>query len=61
VVRTEFRHNQLSDRGPEHVKASIEASLEAFLDEDEGLPSIPLLTAAAPDRAAAGAGAPPKN
>jgi hypothetical protein len=61
VVRTEFQHTELSDRGPEHVKASIEASVEAFLDEDEGSPSIPLLTAAAPDRVAAGAGAPPRN
>jgi len=52
VVRTEFQHNDLSDRGPDRVKAAIEASVQAFLDEDEGPSSIPLLTAAAPDRVA---------
>jgi len=51
VVRTEFQHNDLSDRGPDRVKAAIGASVQAFLDEDEGS-SIPLLTAAAPDRVA---------
>jgi hypothetical protein len=59
VVRTDFQHNELSVRGPERVKASIQATVQAFLDEDEGLPSIPLLTAAAPDSLAATA--PPKN
>jgi len=48
VVRTEFQHNELSDRGPDRVKASIQATVQAFLDEDEGAPAIPLLTAAAP-------------
>jgi Chlorophyllase enzyme len=52
VVRTEFQHNQLSDRGPDSVKAAIEAKVQAFLDEDEGSSSIPLLTAAAPDNIA---------
>src|SRR6266481_371006 len=47
VVRTEFQHNDLSDRGPDNVKAAIQAKVEAFLDEDEGPSSIPLLTAAA--------------
>jgi hypothetical protein len=49
VVKTEFQHNWLSDRGPDHVKESIQARVQAFLDEDEGTPSsLPLLTAAAP-------------
>ena len=49
VVQTEFQHNWLSDRGPDHVKDSIQSRLQAFLDEDEGAgSSIPLLTAAAP-------------
>jgi len=48
VVRTEFQHNELSDRGPDRVKATIQATVEAFLNDDEGTPSIPLLTAAAP-------------
>ena len=49
VVRTEFQHNELSDRGPENVKESIQAKVEQFLDEDDGSSSsFPLLTAAAP-------------
>jgi hypothetical protein len=65
VVKTDFQHNELSDRGPDHVKAAIQATVQAFLDEDEGAPSIPLLTAAAPlpanapDRVATTT--PPKN
>jgi pimeloyl-ACP methyl ester carboxylesterase len=61
VVRTEFQHNELSDRGPDRVKASIQAAVQAFLDEDEGPSSIPLLTAAEPDRLASTAPAPAKN
>jgi hypothetical protein len=38
VVRTEFQHNDLSDRGPDHVKARIQAMLHKFLDEDESPP-----------------------
>jgi hypothetical protein len=50
VVRTEFQHNDLSDRGPDSVKASIEAKVEEFLDDDEGVKSpLKLLTAAAPE------------
>jgi len=49
VVRTEFQHNDLSDRGPDSVKSSIEAKVEDFLDDDEGVKSpLKLLTAAAP-------------
>src|ERR1700761_324321 len=36
VVQTEYQHNWLSDRGPDHVKESIQSRLQAFLDEDEG-------------------------
>lgn len=49
----EFQHNQLSDRGPDNVKAAIQAKVQAFLDEDEGVSPIPFLSAAAPDRVAA--------
>jgi hypothetical protein len=43
VVRTEFQHNDLSDRGPDHVKARIQALLHKFLDEDENSPeSVPV-------------------
>jgi hypothetical protein len=51
VVRTEFQHNDLSDRGSDTVKESIQAKVQAFLDEDEGTgSSLPLLTAAAPSQ-----------
>lgn len=53
VVRTEFQHNDLSDRGPDSVKTSILAQVQSFLDEDEGSTSpLSLLTAAAPNQAA---------
>jgi Platelet-activating factor acetylhydrolase, isoform II len=48
VVKTEFRHTDLSDRGPDHVKSSIQASVERFLDEDEGAATMPLLAASVP-------------
>ena len=49
VVRTEFQHNELSDRGPDNVKESIEAKVEQFLDQDDGSTTpISLLTAASP-------------
>src|SRR5579871_2442457 len=35
VVRTEFQHNDLSDRGPDRAKALIEAKLEEFLDNED--------------------------
>ena len=56
VVKTEFQHNWLSDRGPEHAKESIQAKVQSFLDEDEAVTSpLRLLTAAAPAEAAPGA------
>jgi pimeloyl-ACP methyl ester carboxylesterase len=48
VVRTEFQHNDLSDRGSDRVKSSIQATVHQFLDEDEGPATIPLLTASVP-------------
>ena len=48
VVRTDFQHNELSDRGSDRVKSSIQASVHQFLDEDEGPATIPLLTASVP-------------
>jgi hypothetical protein len=54
VVRTEFQHNDLSDRGPDSVKETIQAKVQAFLDEEEGTTSsIPLMTAAVPPPPAA--------
>ncbi|GEC54006.1 pimeloyl-ACP methyl ester carboxylesterase [Bradyrhizobium japonicum] len=60
VVRTEFQHNDLSDRGPGSAKSSIQAGVEQFLDEDAGesTPTMPLLAASTPASASA---APPEN
>ncbi|MGY4226022.1 hypothetical protein ACVMIH_003383 [Bradyrhizobium sp. USDA 4503] len=60
VVRTEFQHNDLSDRGPDSAKSSIQAGVERFLDEDAGesTPTMPLLAASTPASASA---APPEN
>ncbi|WP_316393743.1 alpha/beta fold hydrolase [Bradyrhizobium sp. 33ap4] len=60
VVRTEFQHNDLSDRGPDSAKSSIQAGVERFLDEDAGesTPTMPLLAASTPASAST---APPEN
>jgi Chlorophyllase enzyme len=58
VVRTEFQHNDLSDRGPDNVKASIGAKVEEFLDAEEGPSPLSLLTASASPH---GPAAPGKN
>ncbi|UGY16482.1 alpha/beta fold hydrolase [Bradyrhizobium septentrionale] len=57
VVRTEFQHNDLSDRGPDSAKSSIQAGVEQFLDEDnaESTPTMPLLAASSPDKEKAAA------
>jgi predicted esterase len=34
VVKTDYQHTDMSDRGPESVKASIQATLDKFLGED---------------------------
>jgi alpha/beta hydrolase fold len=50
VVKTDFQHTDLSDRGPENVKASIQARVEEFLDKDDDMKSpLKLLTATAPE------------
>ena len=62
VVKTEFQHNWLSDRGPDNVKESIQSKVQAFLDEDEGTSSpLSQLTAAAPATAAPAAAPTSKN
>jgi hypothetical protein len=60
-VRTEFQHNDLSDRGPDNVKAAIQAKVQDFLDKDEGTSLIPLLGATAPDLMAQAARPEPKK
>src|ERR1700676_810370 len=34
LVKTTYQHNDLSDRGPDHVKTTIQAILDKFLDDD---------------------------
>ena len=34
VVKTTYQHNELSDRGPDHVKTTVRAILGKFLDDD---------------------------
>ena len=34
LVRTPYHHNDLSDRGPDHVKTTIQSILDRFLDDD---------------------------
>jgi len=64
VVRTEFQHNDLSDRGPDSVKTSIQSRIHSFLDEDDGpslISLIPLLSAPEPGLIAASAEPERKN
>lgn len=51
VIKTGAQHNDLSDRGPDSVKSSIQTKVEQFLDEDDGGSTLPLLSAAAPTSA----------
>ena len=34
VVKTPYQHNELSDRGPDHVKTTIRSIIDKFLDDD---------------------------
>jgi len=34
VVKTPYQHNELSDRGPDHVKTTIRSITDKFLDDD---------------------------
>jgi hypothetical protein len=40
VVQTEYRHADMSDRGPENVKTTITVMLEKFLDDDTTLAPV---------------------
>jgi hypothetical protein len=35
LIKTSYQHNDLSDRGPDHVKSTIQAILDKFLDDDD--------------------------
>jgi hypothetical protein len=39
VVRTSYQHNDLSDRGPDSVKATIQGILDKFLEDDDNPPA----------------------
>jgi hypothetical protein len=41
VVRTNFRHNDMRDTGPEAAKESIQSMLDKFLDDDSPLRPVP--------------------
>jgi alpha/beta hydrolase fold len=41
VVKTGYQHTDMSDRGPEEVKASIQGVLDKFLADDSKLAPIP--------------------
>jgi len=37
VVNTDFQHNELSDRGSDRVKTTIQAMVQQFIDDDGSL------------------------
>jgi pimeloyl-ACP methyl ester carboxylesterase len=37
IVQTSYRHTDMSDRGPENVKSTIQSMLDKFLDDDSPL------------------------
>src|SRR3984885_3969403 len=47
VVRTGYQHTEMSDRGPEQVKLTIEGMLDKFLDDDSSALK-PVVTKSAP-------------
>jgi alpha/beta hydrolase fold len=40
VVRTDYQHTDMSDRGPEDVKVAIQQVLDQFLEEDAPVPVV---------------------
>jgi hypothetical protein len=40
VVQTGYQHNDLSDRGPDEVKSTIQGMLDKFLDDDSPLKPV---------------------
>jgi hypothetical protein len=40
VVRTGYQHTDMSDRGPDEVKAKIQGLLDKFLDDDSALAPV---------------------
>ncbi len=47
VIQTGYQHTDMSDRGPDDVKSTIDSMLDKFLDDDSPLKPVvtpPLLT-----------------
>jgi len=40
LIKTSYQHNDLSDRGPDHVKSTIQGILDKFLDDDTPLTAV---------------------
>jgi hypothetical protein len=56
VVQTGYRHTDMSDRGSDDVKSTIQGMLDKFLDDDS--PQRPIETKAPPAMTDAGPVAP---
>ncbi len=41
VINTGFQHTDMSDRGPDEVKSSIQSIIDKFLADEEEAPPIP--------------------
>jgi pimeloyl-ACP methyl ester carboxylesterase len=48
LVNTTYQHNDLSDRGPDHVKTTIQAILDKFLDDEPGITEPGQVASSAP-------------
>src|SRR4051794_18981784 len=52
IVQTGYQHTDMSDRGPDEVKSTIQGMLDKFLDDDSQLKPVvtksPLMTDAGP-------------
>jgi hypothetical protein len=61
VVNTGFQHTDMSDRGPDNVKESIQATLDKFLGDDSKLAPVDTRKIAVPKPNAIAQVAPPIN
>jgi len=61
VVNTEYQHNDMSDRGPDAVKASIQQTLDKFLADDSKLAPVDTKKIAVPPPGTIAQIAPPIN
>lgn len=61
VVQTGFQHTDMSDRGPDNVKESIQATLDKFLGDDSKLAPVDTRKIAVPKPGPVAQVAPPVN